>query len=247
MEEWKLRLFNNYVTTKQAGQNIGRESLDGGFYFYLLDIIKKHLPANRNISIADLACGYGRLIYCLKRLGYFNIQGIDISPEQVEIAHKLGLPEVSCQDIEAFLDENKNTFDVLFLIDILEHFNKDRLLNLLDKVNCSLRVKGMVVIHVPNAEAIFGGKARYSDLTHEISFTTQSISQALAVCGFTKINCYEDSPVIHGAVSLFRHVLWKIFTLPYRIIMAVETGTGNGLLSQNMLVVAQKTSEIEKS
>lgn len=240
MEEWKQRLFNSYVSTKQAGQNTGRESLDGGFYHYLSGIIKKYLPKDRDISVADLACGYGRLIYCLKKHGYHNIQGVDISKEQVELSHKFGLNEVRCQSIDAFLDENKKSFDVVFLIDILEHLDKGQLLKLLDKVNSSLRLNGIVVIHVPNAEGIFGGKARYSDLTHEISFTTQSISQALSACGFTNVRCFEDKPVIHGLPSFARYVLWQLFTLPYRILLLAETGVGKGILSQNMLIIAEK-------
>jgi 2-polyprenyl-3-methyl-5-hydroxy-6-metoxy-1,4-benzoquinol methylase len=240
MEEWKQKLFDSYVSTKQAGQNIGRESLDGGFYHYLSRIIKKHLPQDRDISVADLACGYGRLIYCLKKHGYHNIQGVDISNEQVELSHKFGLNEVRCQNIDAFLDEKINTFDVLFLIDILEHLDKGQLLKLLDKVNSALRFGGIVVIHVPNAEGIFGGKSRYSDLTHETSFTSQSISQALTACGFTNVRCFEDKPVIHGLPSFVRYVLWQLFTLPYRILLLAETGIGKCILSQNMLVSAEK-------
>jgi len=142
----------------------------------------------------------------------------------------------------AYLDPKINAFDALFLIDILEHLDKDQLLKLLEKVNISLRFGGIVVIHVPNGEGIFGGKARYSDLTHEISFTAQSINQVLTACGFTNIRCFEDRPTIHGLPSFVRYVLWQLFTLPYRILMLAETGVGKCVLSQNMLVIAEKNN-----
>lgn len=245
MEEWKQRLYNSYVSTEQAGQNIDRAYLDKGNYPYLARLIKKHLPGKKDISIADMACGHGRLIYCLKKYGYHNIQGVDISAEQVELAHEFGLMEVKCQSIESFLDGKKDAYDVLLLIDILEHLDKGQLFVLLDLVNNSLGHKGIVVIHVPNAEGIFGGKIRYSDFTHENSFTTQSMTQILTACGFKNIKCLEDKPVVHGLKSLIRFVLWQILTLPYRLLMAAETGVTKCILSQNMLVIAETNKRKE--
>jgi len=49
-----------------------------------------------------LACGYGRLVYSLKAHGYTNVIGVDISEEQVAIAHKLGITEVISQDLNIF-------------------------------------------------------------------------------------------------------------------------------------------------
>jgi 2-polyprenyl-3-methyl-5-hydroxy-6-metoxy-1,4-benzoquinol methylase len=234
-------LYDNYVSTGQAGTNVNRQAgLNIGDYPYLSNVIKQHLPSKKDIAILDLACGHGALIYCLKQLGYSNLQGVDISPQQVALAHELGLTEVKCQNIQAFLTSKAGAFDVIFLMDILEHLTKQELFDCLDAVSQSLTANGMIVIHVPNAEGIFGMRIRYGDVTHENCFTPQSISQVLNACGIHKIACFEDKPVIHGIKSFIRYILWQGLTFPFRLLLAAETGITKSVLSQNMLVVARK-------
>jgi len=104
MKDWKQRLYHNYISSGQAGKNINQKAdLNIGDYSYATKLIKKYLPDKKDIAIADLACGHGVLLYCLKKLGYYNVKGVDVSPEQVDLAHELGLKEVECQDITNFL------------------------------------------------------------------------------------------------------------------------------------------------
>ncbi|MBI5723893.1 MAG: class I SAM-dependent methyltransferase [Planctomycetes bacterium] len=241
MKDWKQRLYDNYISTGQAGTGINRQTgLNIGDYPYFSRLIRKHLPDRKDIAILDLACGHGALIYCLKKLGYCNLEGVDISPQQVALAHESGLREIRCQDMMDFLKDKVNAFDVIFLMDILEHLSKVELCDCLDQVSKSLTANGMVVIHVPNAEGIFGMRIRYGDVTHENCFTPQSIRQALRVCGIHSVECFEDKPLIHGLKSLFRYILWVLLTAPFRLLLAAETGTTGQVLSQNMLVVARK-------
>lgn len=243
MNDWKHRLYDNYVSTGQAGANVNPQTgLNVGDYPYISSLIQQHLPSKKDMAILDLACGHGALIYCLKHHGYSNLSGVDISAQQVKLAHELGLTEIKCQDIQDFLADKVNAFDVIFLMDILEHLTKQELFDCLDSVNKSLSADGMLVIHVPNAEGIFGMRIRYGDLTHENCFTPQSISQALNACGIHKIDCFEDKPVIHGIKSFVRYVLWMLLTVPFRLLLAAETGVVKSVLSQNMLVIARKVS-----
>ncbi len=240
MKDWKQRLYSSYISTGQAGRNIDQQdNLSIGSYPYYTKLIKQHLPDRKDVSIVDLACGHGALLYCLKQLGYTKLKGVDISLEQVELAHELGLKEIECCDIQEFLVGKESTFDVVFLIDILEHLRKDELFYCVDLVKKSLTSHGIVVIHVPNAEGIYGMRIRYGDLTHENCFTPRSIRQALSVCGFDNVECFEDRPVIHGIKSLVRNISWQLLTLPLRLLLTAETGKTNHILSQNMLVIAR--------
>lgn len=241
MQDWKQNLYNRYLTSGQSGTNINLNTglvLDD--YQYFSRVIKHHLPQKKDIKILDLACGHGALIYCLKQFGYKNIEGIDISLEQVELAHKLGLKEIKCQNIMGFLVDKSDAFDVIFLMDIIEHLDKKELFSLLDKVFLSLKANGIIVIHCPNGEGIFGMRIRYGDLTHENCFTPQSIRQLLKSCGFYSINCFEDKPIIHGLKSFFRYILWISLTAPVRLLFAAETGIIKQVFSQNMLITARK-------
>ena len=241
MKEWKQRVYDSYVSSGHVGVDMRRqEGLDVSNYPYAVRLIKKYLPSEKNISIADLACGHGALLFCLKKLGYHNVRGVDASVEQVNLAHEFGVEEVECQEITSFLTGKENQFDVVFLMDILEHLGTGESVDLLDQVGRALKNGGLVIIHVPNAEGVFGMRVRYGDLTHETCFTPQSIRQALRVCGFRDVECLEDKPVIHGIKSLIRYVLWEFLTVPFRILSAAETGTLDQVLSQNMTVVARK-------
>jgi 2-polyprenyl-3-methyl-5-hydroxy-6-metoxy-1,4-benzoquinol methylase len=243
MKDWKQRLYDSYISSGQAGGHIDRKNgLEISQFPYLSSLIKKYIPSKKDIAVLDLACGHGSLVYCLKQLGYTNVQGVDISAEQVSLAHDLGLNEIKCQDIKEFLLDKTNSFDVIFLMDILEHFTKQELFDYLDIVYLSLKQGGIVVIHVPNGEGVFGMRIRFGDLTHENCFTSQSMNQALTTCGFDGILCYEDKPIVHGFKSFIRSILWEVLSLPYRLLLIAETGNTEMILSQNMLVVARKSA-----
>jgi SAM-dependent methyltransferase len=239
--DWQQRLYNGYISSGQAaGNGSARSVVRSSSYFYYQKIIENYFPKEKKSAIVDLACGSGLFIFCLQQSGYLNVIGVDISPEQVAAAHQLGLESVECADMSNFLKEKHSTYDVIILMDILEHFEKGELLALLDQVYDSLRENGTAVIHVPNAEGLFGMKVRYGDLTHENCFTQQSIRQVLSACRFQKIKCVEVQPVVHGVKSFIRHILWKFLTVAPRLLLTVESGSRNHILSSNMLVIAQR-------
>lgn len=240
MKDWKKRLYDGYVSTKQAPNEIGpggRLSLKDNQYF--VNMINKHLPSDTNIKIADLACGHGSLIFCLKEKGYNNVEGVDISAEQVDLAHSIGIPEVKLIDINEFLNKNSNEFNVVFMIDILEHLTKQELFGTLDNAYNSLKGTGKVIIHTPNAGGIFGVRRFHDDLTHQICFTSQSIKQVLYATGFKEINIFEDKPLVYGLRSFIASTLWNLLNLYPRLLLITESGWNN-IMTQSMLVVAEK-------
>lgn len=244
MENWKYRLYEGYISTGQAPMHVTHgEKLDVANYPYYQKIIDKYLPSNKEITIVDLACGHGSLVYCLKEMGYDHTKGVDVSPEQVALAHRFGLTEVECSTMHDFLEARYDLFDVVFMMDILEHLTRGEFFDLLDKVYSSIREKGMLIAHVPNGEGLFGMRVRYGDMTHETCFTQRSISQGLRAVGFKKIEVIEDQPIAHDLKGLVRNLLWRILTIIPRFLLMIEVGTEGAkkpILSQNMLVIAQK-------
>lgn len=245
MSDWKKRMFDGYVSTGQARAPEDLEGLANPYYDRL---IAAHLPTNKEILIVDLASGHGRLIYSLKKSGYKNVVGVDISKEQVATAHRLGLTEVQHQDISEFLQEAKaESFDVIFLMDILEHLEEQETLDLLDKVHRTIRKSGVLVLHVPNGEGLFGMRVRYGDFTHRRAYTSMSIGQVLSACGFEMTKCLEDKPAIHGVKSFVRFILWETLTMPFRILLTAESGVTGHILSQNLLAIARKSPDSRSS
>jgi 2-polyprenyl-3-methyl-5-hydroxy-6-metoxy-1,4-benzoquinol methylase len=244
MNNWKQKLYNGYVSSGQAAWSSDRSSqfLVRNYPFFR-QIIKKHLPESKEVVIADIACGHGALLFCLTQSGYHNVNGVDVSKEQIDLAHKLGVSGASCGEMSDFLRDKVAAFDVVFLMDILEHLERSELFEMLHLVNRALKRNGRVIIHVPNAEGLYGMRIRYGDLTHENCFTPKSISQALSISGFTKVQCFEDKPIIHGFKSFIRRVLWDTMTVFPRLLLAAETGQLGTILSQNFMVVSHKADD----
>ena len=241
MEAWKERLYARYVSTGQAMvASVTPECFDLSRHGQLIATLRGVLPDRRDVRIVDVACGHGLLLQCANALGYTQLHGCDVSAEQVSLAHRMGMEQVVCQDLAGFLSERQAAFDIVFAMDVLEHLTKAELLDCLDMIGRALVPGGQVVIHVPNAEGLFGMRVRYGDLTHETAFTEFSMAQLLRATGFENIRCEEERPHVHGLKSAVRRGLWHVLTAPSRLLLAAETGQFGHLLSQNMLVTAGK-------
>ena len=238
---WKNRLYQAYLSTGQASGNLGTAaSFDVRQYPHLVSLAREHLRIAKSARIADLGCGHGALVFCLRTLGFSDVTGIDVSHEQIELGRRLGVDQISCDDIFHYLKDQHATLDAVLLLDVLEHFDKSEVLGALDLIHQALKPGGKLILHLPNAEGIFGMRIRYGDFTHESCFTERSITQVLMASRFSRITVHEQRPVVHGVKSFLRHLLWRSLTLPFRLLLLVETGLAHGILSQNMLVVAHK-------
>ena len=119
MNDWKRRLYAHYVSSGQATGNYGQDSqpswADNPYY---RQVITHHLPKNKDVAIADVACGHGALLHCLRESGYRNLRGVDVSTEQVALAHKQGVVEAQCGEMSGFLLDKTGAYEVVFLMDI---------------------------------------------------------------------------------------------------------------------------------
>jgi 2-polyprenyl-3-methyl-5-hydroxy-6-metoxy-1,4-benzoquinol methylase len=241
MKKYKDRLYEAYVSSGQVGRNksLNPEKLFAPSKAHIQRLISKYLiNDNKQQTIIDIGCGHGTYVYFLQKNNFTNVSGFDISKEQIDFGKQLGITNIEHKSIDQFFSEDINKADVYLLIDILEHLTYEEIFSLLDKIYGKLNKGGKIIIHIPNAEGIFGMRIRYGDLTHEAAFTPQSINQLLSVVGFSKITCYEDKPSVHGIKSFVRRVLWELLTMYFRLLLIAETGNTRFVLSQNMTVVA---------
>lgn len=241
MSGYKGKIYQKYVTNGQAliGSKSG-QLLNRCDFIKIKKLVKSFLPADKDISIVDLGCGSGRLMAILKKLGYLNITGVETSEEQINLAKALGVSEVIQGDIRSFLKDKEKCYDVIFLMNVLEHFTKTEGFEILEEIFKASKEKACVVIRVPNGEGIFGGRAFFGDFTHEVCFTSQSIGQVLRTIGFSEILFQEEAPVIHGVFSFARWIIWKMFSSFMRAMLMAETGPEKYILSQNITIIAKK-------
>lgn len=241
--DYRSRLYRAYVRTHFGHiRNLSQAALDrdvSSFHHYF----GWHLPGDRDLRILDLGCGYGSFLHYLRKRGYRNAEGVDISQEQIDAAASLGLTNVTCTDGLSFLQERPETFDCIVAFDFLEHFEKAEVLDVLDVVNRSLKPSGTLILQSPNAGSPFWGRYRHGDFTHGLSLTSFSARQILGATGFDNVNVYGTDPYVHGLTSLIRVGLWKLIKIMLRGYIAIETGvTQDTIVTQNMIVVARKST-----
>ena len=114
-----------------------------------------------------------------------------------------------------FLEDKINhniEYDVIFLLDVLEHLDDDELHGVLDKIYSSLSPSGIFIVKTINAESIISGLGRYMDITHERSFTSHSIKQLMSTYGFKNLEILNARLNKFKTIkNYFRLAMRKIF------------------------------------
>lgn len=239
----RQRIYQHYLTVNRVAMGDDGLVAPRRPVHPFRSLVRRHFPADRRIRVLDLGCGRGELLAVARDAGYRNLEGVDRSHEQVDAARRLGIEGVREGDLLDTLAElNPGSVDVVVAYDVLEHLTMPELLAVVDGVERALRPGGRWIIHVPNAEGVFGMRIRYGDITHETAFTRQSLSQLLLASGFDHVVCLEDRPIPHGMKSAIRLVLWHAIRMVCRFVLAVESGdTGrDALFTQNLLAIAEK-------
>ncbi|MBI3452124.1 MAG: class I SAM-dependent methyltransferase [Rhodospirillales bacterium] len=242
LSKYRQRIYGDYVraaTTPIAPPT--RAGLEPRRH-HLRKLIADYFPSDRKAAIVDLGCGHGALLHFAAAAGYVNVTGVDASPAQVAAAETLGIKGVQQGDLFAALRAMADaSHDAVIAFDVIEHLTKDELIDLTDEVLRVLKPGGRWIVHVPNALSPFGGAIRYGDLTHELAFTPESLSQLFLSSGFASAIFHEDQPVAHGLKSLVRLALWKAIRQLLRFYLTVETGSAQtAVFTQNLFAVAIK-------
>ncbi len=190
-------------------------------------LLRNWLPPDRNGPILDMGCGDGKFLFMLEQLGYTDLTGVDLSPEQIARARQWCPGARIIQgDVRAFLQDNAERFQLISGFDIIEHFHKDELLPLLSLIKGALTTGGRVIFQTPNAVSPWAGTVSYGDFTHEWFFTPGGLANILNLQGFTKFEARACAPRIHGLKSLVRAGLWQLVKLSYALVNLIETGGG---------------------
>lgn len=181
-KDYRDTLFKTYQMTH--GKYV--DSVETVHSEWFLEYVKanylKHLKSlNLNSAqILEIGCSKGYLLASLASFGFQKLSGVDLSPDDVEIAGKrVPIAVISCEDALPYLETHANTFDVIILKAVLEHTPKENIMPLLERIQASLISDGIVIIDVPNMDWLFANHERYMDFTHEVGFTRESLAQVM--------------------------------------------------------------------
>jgi len=241
MDKYKQSIYENYISNHNKNL-YGENSLSKiSAYFPVLNrYYGRHLPADKNASILEIGCGDGGSVYWLQSLGYKNTRGIDYSAEQIEKGRSMGIGNLECADLNKYLAENKTPFDLIIAKDVIEHFTRDEVFDIMRLVNKNLKPGGHFMMQVPNGQGLFYSSIFYGDYTHEMAYTASSINQVILNTGFKGSRCYPTGPVPKGIVATIRYLLWSLKVAQLKFWKMVETGSPKGIFTQNIIAVIEK-------
>ncbi|OGT98234.1 MAG: hypothetical protein A2X80_06685 [Geobacteraceae bacterium GWB2_52_12] len=148
--------------------------LDFGEQFELISEAISKYGKNTNFhdaSILEVGCGPGYLSLELARAG-FNVTGIDVSEECINVAEKMAFDDpwkqdrvglkYLCGDFFSNPDLQNNLYDAVVFLGSLHHF-KDQL-DVMGKVSSLLKREGLILAHEPTRDRATKGNAVFLHL-----------------------------------------------------------------------------------
>jgi 2-polyprenyl-3-methyl-5-hydroxy-6-metoxy-1,4-benzoquinol methylase len=244
--EYRKVLYANYHTTQS-----GRASLTSAESLFLREkrqfeseILPLLHSVPKSARIFDMGCGSGSLLKGLKEAGYTNLIGMDLSEEQVNMAHNFGVSEVVLGDAMQFFRGSEEQFDIITGMDIIEHFTKDELVELLQLIQSKLKRGGMAIFRTPNMDAPIATAFAIGDFTHENYLNASSAEQVMLSCGFGDVKVKPSFMLVNGFLKEgLRSVLYRILSLRLKLqLFATARSTQKVLFTPNLLIVGVKSN-----
>ncbi len=193
--------------------------------------LRRYLKLSDDIKILELGCGIGGLLYFLKKSGYENFLGVDISVEQLSICQKYVTTKVVNEDVLSFLKNHDRKYDLIVLLDLIEHLGKDKINQFIELLYKTLNVNGRILLRTPNMGSLFGLRSRYIDFTHEVGFTEESIKQVFRQMAFSNVevfNTYIGNKRLL-AIKLYQRLLEKLYNIK-----------SSNIVTQDLILIATK-------
>ncbi len=112
------------------------------------EIIKKlfRKELNENLKIAEIGCGTGLVQFQLEQEFNVMVDGFDLNKEALEnnISQK---SEIYCYDIYEKKEQFERKYDVIFLMDVIEHIDDE--IKFIDGLKFMLKPNGKLLVNVP--------------------------------------------------------------------------------------------------
>ncbi len=229
-------IFDNYIETSFDDFRQAEFKFDQFEFNY-----RKYFPTDLSASVLDIGIGRGEMLSCMKKWGYQNYLGVDISKSTVSFCSGLDLRCDLVDDVRPWLIDRPESFSIITLLDVLEHFDKKEVVPFLKAVRSALGDGGIVIIQVPNLQSPDGFLHRYNDITHEIGFLEHSLRQILIESGFRKFSFHGFEVNIYPGIKnnldkFIRAIYWRFVHYKRRI----TTNLDPPILHPVLFAVARK-------
>ncbi len=224
-DERKTEIYDRYVWFARI-RNISRFRSSGNFL--------------------DIGCSFGGFLQCAKESGY-TPYGVEISPFAAKQAEARGFKVWQGQFLDADLPEN--FFDVITLIEVIEHLENPKLV--FDKLGKILKPNGLLLLQTANFD---GWQAREAGQSyhyylpgHVYYYSSDLLRKILANRGFGKLITYlgVDFPLYakflksRGSFSNWKDY-WKWFKIAIYHFKSKLSIKGHPLTSSMVMYAIKK-------
>lgn len=207
----------------------------------------------KEACILDAGCAQGHLLEALRRLGYVQLTGVELSTQLLATA-RVRLSE-SVQLIEADIRDwlkqaSPQSYDLVFFHDVLEHLPRKDTIEVLRSFHRLLAPGGLISVRVPNMSCLIAANCMAIDFTHITHFTELSLLQVLEAAGFdpVRISFERQAPRFFWS---WRYSYRCLFRLLNRLRWYLNNGVHRGLyllvdflpptvFDPNLIAVVQK-------
>lgn len=145
-------------------------------------------------KLLDIGCGTGEFLHFAQKLGWSEVEGIEVIPKIAEYANQLTGATIYTSDfLEAPLQSN--SYSVITLWDVIEHLSD--IPNVLNRIFNLLKPGGAVILGTVNQDGISMRFFKEKSLTvmppeHLTFFTHKGMRQALKSHQFSDIICWSS-------------------------------------------------------
>jgi len=196
--------------------------------------LKGWFPADPGAAILDIGCGEGTLLCLLREMGYSNLDGFDLSPENVRICRQLGLSFVQTFDALKLSEWPRRRYDAIFALDVIEHLPKARAADFVEQARNLLAPGGALIVQAPNMSNLWAALHLHYDLTHEWGLTERTAIDLFHLAGFG-LDQIEVRPCWSATTAAGR--LRELYCrLVHRLLWLTEQGERPKICTPNLLV-----------
>jgi ubiquinone/menaquinone biosynthesis C-methylase UbiE len=231
--EWndeKVKRFWDFYNNYQAFED---HWFSKAFGSAIIKFVSKYVPIRG--KVLDYGIGKGHLAPHLLSQSDLELRAIDFSKETVDNINKQfgGMPNFKgCFLVQGFPSPfSENEFDVVMLIEAIEHLTDDYLLPTLKEAYRILKPGGSLVITTPNNEDLRTRNVMCPDcgcvfhrVQHVRSFTASSLDGLVAGFGFSKIFCggtdfheYAKYSMFHKTVNFLKKRMGTAYRSPHLV------------------------------
>jgi len=189
-----------------------QRGVDANYYktYQIPKYLQIELPTDKNSRILDIGCGFGQFLSRLNSQGYTNCLGIDLSDEAIKVCRDQKLNVKQINSIKDFANSVDEKFDFITMSHVLEHVEKNQVIELLSIIKTKLmKENGIFIVMVPNGQSNTLGYWMYEDFTHYTLYTTGSLKYVLMNAGFNNIEFIDPK----GTINIKPYKRWMMHLL----------------------------------